>query len=222
MRDLSDLPEDIRPHLDRSALVTVDVQRDVLDGGALEIPGTSDALEHMAELARAFRRSGRPVVHVVRLYLADASNADLSRRSLVSSSGPLLRPGTPGCQIAPALLPEGAPGLDDALLLAGSHQALSDTEFIVYKSRWGAFYDTGLEALLRGEGADTLVICGANFPNCPRTTVYEASERDFRVVIVDDAVSGLYDRGADELRNIGVAVVATRDVVAALAALGSG
>ena len=29
------------PHLDRAALVTIDVQRDVLDGARLEIPGTS-------------------------------------------------------------------------------------------------------------------------------------------------------------------------------------
>jgi len=135
MRGLADLPEDTRPHLDRSALVTVDVQRDVLDGGALEIPGTSGALGNMAELARAFRRSGRPIVHVVRLCLADASNADLSRRSLVSSSGPLLRPDTPGCQIASPLLPDDAPDLDSALLLAGEAQSLSDTEFVVYKAR---------------------------------------------------------------------------------------
>jgi len=39
------------------------------------------------------------------------------------------------------------------------------------------------------------------------------------VVLVDDAVSGLYDRGADELRRIGVAVVPTPAVVAALAGL---
>ena len=34
--------------------------------------------------------------------------------------------------------------------------------------------------------------------------MYEASERDFRVVCVDDAVSGLYEQGRRELDNIGV------------------
>jgi hypothetical protein len=34
----------------------------------------------------------------------------------------------------------------------------------------------------------------------------EASERDFRIVLATDAVSGLYARGSQELRQIGVAL----------------
>jgi len=56
-------------------------------------------------------------------------------------------------------------------------------------------------------------VCGCNFPNCPRTTVYEASERDFRVVFVPDATSGVYERGVRELENIGVAVKETDEAV---------
>ena len=50
------------------------------------------------------------------------------------------------------------------------------------------------------------MICGCNFPNCPRPTIYEASERDFHIVFVPDATSGVYARGLDELKRIGVAV----------------
>ena len=88
---------------------------------------------------------------------------------------------------------------------------------IIYKPRWGAFYETPLERHLRTLGVSTLLFCGCNFPNCPRTSIYEASERDFRVVLAEDAISGLYDRGREELRNIGVAVLPTAEVVAALA-----
>jgi nicotinamidase-related amidase len=77
----------------------------------------------------------------------------------------------------------------------------------LYKPRWGAFYDTRLEEHLRGLGVTTTVFCGANFPNCPRTSMYEASERDFRVALATDAISGLYDRGRAELEGIGVAVM---------------
>lgn len=76
----------------------------------------------------------------------------------------------------------------------------------MYKPRWGAFYGTKLVQHLRESGTDTLVFAGCNFPNCPRTSIYEASERDFRIVLVADAISGLYDRGAQECRAIGVAV----------------
>ena len=65
---------------------------------------------------------------------------------------------------------------------------------------------------------DTLVFCGCNFPNCPRTSIYEASERrDFRVVLARDALSGLYERGERELAAIGVLLLESAEVCAAMA-----
>lgn len=68
-------------------------------------------------------------------------------------------------------------------------------EWVMYKPRWGAFYGTTLEERLRALDVDTLVVCGCNFPNCPRTTIYEASERDFHIVFVSDATSAVYEQG---------------------------
>lgn len=59
----------------------------------------------------------------------------------------------------------------------------------------------------------TLVFSGCNFPNCPRTSIYEASERDFRVVVARNAVSGLYERGERELVGIGVHLHDSAEVV---------
>src|SRR5207247_7894814 len=81
------------PHLEAAALISIDVQRDTLDGRSLEIPGTSAALAAMARLADAFRHAGRPIVHVVRLYREDGSNADLCRRRLVEGGARILAPG---------------------------------------------------------------------------------------------------------------------------------
>jgi nicotinamidase-related amidase len=196
------------PHLDRAALVTIDVQRDTLDGQALEVPGTSAALGAMARLAEAFRSAGRPIVHVVRLYHPDGGNVDLRRRGAVEGGAPILTPGDEGAELAPGLAPEGAPKLDADRLLAGELQPLGRAEWAMYKPRWGAFYETPLEGHLRGLEVDTIALCGANFPNCPRTSIYEASERDFRIVVAVDAVSGIYDRGREELEGIGVAMTA--------------
>ena len=204
------------PRFDAAALVSIDVQRDTLDGRPLEISGTSAALPAMAKLAEAFRRAGRPIIHVVRLYRADGSNVDLSRRALVEGGARILAPGDEGAQLAPGLAPDGAPELDADVLLAGELQPLGSGEWALYKPRWGAFYETALEEHLRALGVDTLVFCGANFPNCPRTSVYEASERDFRIVVATDAVSGIYDRGRAELEAIGVRLAPADDVVVAL------
>jgi nicotinamidase-related amidase len=72
--------------------------------------------------------------------------------------------------------------------------------------------------LVRDEAVTTLTVAGCNFPNCPRTTVYEASERDFRLVLAEDAISGVYDRGLDEMRAIGVNVMSTDEIGARLTA----
>ena len=206
------------PDLATSALVTIDTQRDTLDGGALEVAGTTAALGAMALLGSAFRRGGRPIVHIVRIYEPDGANVDLCRRGAVEAGARILATGAPGTEIAAELLPDADAALDARLLLAGGVQPLGPGEVAIYKPRWGAFYRTPLEAHLRAEGVTTLVFCGCNFPNCPRTSIYEASERDFRVVLARDAVSGLYERGERELAGIGVQLMDSAEVAAALAA----
>ncbi len=206
------------PNFAAAALITIDTLRDVLDGGPFEISGTSAALGAMRALARAFRGAGRPIVHIVRLYEPDGANVDTCRRQAVQGGMRALNPGTPGSQLAAELLPEPTLTLDADVLLAGDAQRLGPSEVAIYKPRWGAFYDTVLEDHLRERHIDTLVFCGCNFPNCPRTSIYEASERDFRIVLARDALSGLYERGERELAGIGVHLMSAREVAKALLA----
>jgi nicotinamidase-related amidase len=207
------------PEFASAALITIDTQRDVLDGGRLEVPGTSAVLGRIGVLLEAFRDAGRPIVHVVRLYERDGSNADLCRRHAIATGRHVLAPGDPGSQLALELLPEPDLTLDAELLLGGGVQVLGPSEVAIYKPRWGAFYRTPLEDHLRELEVSTLGFCGCNFPNCPRASIYEASERDFRVVAARDAISGLYERGARELTNIGVQLMSAAELSEALAAV---
>jgi nicotinamidase-related amidase len=192
------------PQYERSALITIDVQRDFLDGEPFAISGTSAAVTVIGRLVNVFRREARPIIHVVRLYRADGSNVDLCRRQIVErGAGPVL-PGSAGSQLAASLLPSPGTTLDADLLLSGQLQTVGPLEWIIHKPRWGAFFGTALEEHLRGLQISTLAFAGCNFPNCPRSSIYEASERDFRIVVIEDAVSGWYDRGRAELEGIGV------------------
>lgn len=67
----------------------------------------------------------------------------------------------------------------------------------------------------------TLVVAGCNFPNCPRTSIYQASERDFRVVVASDALSRLDEVDIQQLEAIGVSVRPSQHILDALAALQS-
>jgi nicotinamidase-related amidase len=205
------------PQFEHSALISIDTQRDVLDGEPLEIAGTSAALPAMGTLARAFRAAGRPIVHIVRIYRPDGENVDLCRREAVANGARMLLAGAQGTELAQELLDRPL-GLDTELLLGGGIQEVDAGEAIIYKPRWGAFYRTPLQEHLRALGVSTLVFCGCNFPNCPRTSIYQASERDFRVVLVTDAISGLYERGERELEGIGVSLMDTAAVCSELTA----
>jgi nicotinamidase-related amidase len=208
-----------RPLPDSAALVLIDVQRDFYaDDAPLPIEGTKAAIPAMASLVTEFRDRALPIVHVVRLYLPDGSNADMVRRQAIERGARFAVPGSAGSQIAPELLPNPVE-LNHELLLSGELQQIGLREHVMYKPRWGAFYQTKLEQHIRDTGSDTLVFVGCNFPNCPRTSIYEASERDFRIVLVSDALSGLDDRGIKECRAIGVDV---RNLSATVAWLSQG
>jgi nicotinamidase-related amidase len=208
--------EHTRPELGRAALLTIDMQADVVSGPHA-VPGTDRVLPSVAGLAQAFRDAGRPIVHLVRLYLPDGSNADRCRRAVTASGRGMLVAGSPGTRLAGSLIPgettpdehaadehdpDGGLPLDTGLLLSGAFQSLGDREHVLYKPRWSAFYQTALQRHLDDRGVATLVVAGCNYPNCPRATVYDASARDYRLVLADDAVSGFSEQARREMTGI--------------------
>lgn len=196
-----------------SALITIDTQCDTLDGQPLEIAGTSAALPNMLALLKEYRKLERPIVHIVRIYKRDGTNVDLCRRSAIEEGAQILLESHPGCELAAALFPGATVPLQYGLLLSGGIQRAAENEVIIYKPRWGAFYNTSLESHLRDFGVNSVVFSGCNFPNCPRTSIYEASERDFRIALAEDAISGFYPKGKKELQNIGVQVARAAEII---------
>ncbi|HEY7272091.1 MAG TPA: isochorismatase family cysteine hydrolase [Actinoplanes sp.] len=204
------------PHWNAAALVTIDMQRDFLSDSPFGLAGTTEILPDLRRLTEAFRAAGRPIVHVVRLYSRDGRDVDRVRRTLIEQGASFTAPGTPGRLLAPGLPPENAPDLDDQLLLDGRPQRLGPDEYALYKPRWGAFYRTPLGELLDGFGVDTIVFAGCNLPNCPRASIVEAHERDFRVVLVTDAVSQASEQGFREVAGLGTILMRTAETVEAV------
>ena len=202
----------------RSALLTIDVQCDFTEAdGAAPIAGTSERVPAMQRVLGAYRKHRLPIVHVVRLYASDGKNVDLCRREMIELGKELARPGSVGAELVADLKPNPDVRLDADALLAGSLQRLGENEWTMYKPRWDAFYQTPLEQHLRGLSVNSVVVVGCNFPNCPRATAYGASMRDFRVVLIPDAVSGTYEQGLRELNSIGIETPASDEYLTWLA-----
>lgn len=208
-------PDYVSPEWSRSALLLIDVQHDFVSGSSI-VDGTAERLPMMARLATAFRAARRPVIHVVRLYPPGGSDVDTVRRATVESGARIAAPGTPGAQIPAALLPQAAEVDGDALLVS-EIQPVGPQEFILYKPRWSAFYRTALDTHLSTLGISTLVVAGCNLPNCPRATLFDASERDYRTVLASDATSQTTTERLDDLAMIGVNLLDTESIVKSLA-----
>ncbi len=57
-----------------SAVITIDTQRDTLDGQPFETPGTSAVLPKIKIILGAYRQRRIPIVYIVRIYKKDGSN----------------------------------------------------------------------------------------------------------------------------------------------------
>ncbi len=204
------------PNWGSSALVVIDLQYDFVEGGASPIAGTAAIIPRVATLAAAFRASGRPIAHIVRLYEAGGSDVDLPRREIIENGARIVAPGSDGAQIPIEVVPR-ADRLNADLLLAGKVQQLGEREVVLFKPRWSGFYRTQLEDWLHTQGCDTVLVAGCNLPNCPRATLFDASERDFRTALATDAVSQASDERLADLEHIGVRLLTTTQILAELA-----
>jgi nicotinamidase-related amidase len=167
-----------------TALVAVDMHRGHLDPSMATLPLAAErcgpVIARAAELFQELRAVGVRVIHVVTEYRepgeigsnpfwkAIHDDPTKARKGILRHN----LAGSPGTQIIPELQAEGD------LVVRG-------------KKRYSAFYATDLEFLLRRLGADTLILAGINTTTCILCTAFEATNRDFHVVIASDAVDSM-------------------------------
>ena len=78
---------------------------------------------------------------------------------------------------------EGSPGAE---FVGPKPQA---GELVFTKKRYDAFSGTGLDAELRGQGIDTLVVAGLTTECCINSSVHAAFSRGYHVFVVRDATA---------------------------------
>ncbi len=79
----------------------------------------------------------------------------------------------------------------DAEIVDELAELADDPVMVIQKHRFGAFYETRLEALLRMLGVRALFITGVTLNACVETTVREAYLRDYDVIAVTDCIAGV-------------------------------
>jgi maleamate amidohydrolase len=69
--------------------------------------------------------------------------------------------------------------------------APTEEDVIVYKNKGSAFFGTPLDAWLRYNAVDTLIVCGMTTSGCVRASVTDAFALNFRVTVIEDGCSDL-------------------------------
>jgi nicotinamidase-related amidase len=127
-------------------------------------------------LTEEFRRHGQPIIWVRQEFAADLHDAFLDMRK---HNLRVTMAGTDGCEILPEL----------------DHRADDKT---IVKKRYSAFFGTDLEEMLKNLHPDLLVVAGTNTHACVRTTVIDAYQRDYEVVVATECIAS-YDETHHEI-----------------------
>jgi nicotinamidase-related amidase len=168
----------------RTAVMAIDMHRGHLDPAVATLPLPADrcgpVIARATALFRELRVLGVPIVHVV------TKNRDAGEiaanpfwKAIHDDPGNVRKgvlrhnlAGSRGTEIIPDLWAEGD------LQVGG-------------KKRYNCFYATDLEFVLRRVGVDTLILTGINTTTCVLNTAFEATNRDFRVVVAEEAVDSM-------------------------------
>lgn len=157
------------PHIDpsHSALLVMDYQNGIIP----MVEDSEQLLKTAAEVIRHFREHGGTIGYV-RVGFADGELGSAPATSgmaanLTAERAAIMHADAPATQIHEAIAPE--PG-----------------DVVVRKQRVGAFSTTDLHEQLQARGIDTLLLGGISTSGCVHSTVLDAFDRDYRVIVLAD------------------------------------
>jgi len=184
------------PNHKKIALIIVDMQNDfVLPDAPQCVNGAVSIIPNIQKVLDMFREKSLPVFHVYREYRADGSDIEKTRFEDFMHRKKYCVPQTKGCEIVDELSPvEG--------------------EYCIVKNRFSGFMNTELDFILRRLEVENIVICGVQYPNCIRATVFDGVALGYDVTLVTDATAAQTEKIAQanivDIRNIGVECISTK------------
>ncbi len=173
------------------AVVSVDMHRGHLDPQVATMPLPAErckvVIDNTAKAFDELRKRRVPIIHVVagfRNPQEALSNPhwranDRDPNSLRKTAGIHNMEGSVGTQIIPALYRQG--------------------DYVVHnKKRYSAFYMTDLEFVLKNLGIETVIVTGINTSSCCLATSFEATVRDYHVIMLEDCMDSMDGRDFHE------------------------
>ncbi|MDX9833852.1 MAG: isochorismatase family cysteine hydrolase [Desulfobulbus sp.] len=184
----------------KMALIIIDMQNDfALPGAPMCVAGAMAVLPNIKQVLAHFRKKSLPVFHVVREYRADGSDIEGTRLPGFLSKESYCVPDTKGCAIVQGLEP-------------------LPNEYRIVKNRFSAFMHTELDFMLRRLEIRDIAVCGIQYPNCIRASIFDGVSLGYNVTLIKDAAGAQTEEIAQanilDIANIGVRCVTTEEILA--------
>jgi nicotinamidase-related amidase len=150
-------------------LIVIDMVNDFLEKWA---PAQRQQLvRSINDLIGLMRQRGHPIIWIRQEFEPDLRDAfpEMKTKGIR-----ITIKGTAGCEIA-------------------SDMATAQSDPVVIKKRYSAFFGTDLDQMLHRLTPDVLILAGINTHACVRVTAIDAYQRDWEIVVAADCVDS-YDR----------------------------
>lgn len=155
----------------RCALLVIDMQNAfVAEGAPFEVPEARAMVPRLERLIRFCREHGMPIIWTQSDHRPPYGGLMLQKFSVIGEQRVLWQ-GEPSFEMYPRMLQP--------------QEAVS--EYRLVKHKYDAFFETGLDAILRYHDTDTVIITGTATNVCCESTARAAFMRDYHVAFLSDA-----------------------------------
>lgn len=171
----------------RPAIIVIDMAKDFVYG-KLKCERAWRIIPNLKKLVEEARKLEVPVIYV--------NDAHLPVDPEIKLWGEHAMKGSEGMQVIDEIAPR-------------------EGDYVLEKRVYSAFYETGLDLLLRSLGVDTVILTGLHTNICVRHTAADAFFRGYKIVVPSDAVEAFTEKdhveGLEYLKRVYGAEITTVD-----------
>ncbi|WP_280571189.1 isochorismatase family cysteine hydrolase [Chromohalobacter sp. 296-RDG] len=146
-----------------TALVVIDLQKE----SGFGLLGLDGVVRNTQRMIGACRAAGIPVIYTRQINRHDGVGLSLDEPRHASGEPQFYADNRDSIEIIEAVQPQ-------------------DTDIVIDKYRWSAFFETSLDLMLKSLGVKRLIIGGVVTDGCLMTSVFDAYFRDYRIHLVHD------------------------------------
>ncbi|MCR6691763.1 MAG: cysteine hydrolase [archaeon YNP-LCB-003-016] len=150
----------------KSAIVVIDMAKDFVYG-SLKCERALRIIPNLKRLIEEARRLGVPIIYV--------NDSHLPVDFEMKLWGEHSMKGSEGSKVIDEIAPEKG-------------------DYVLEKRVYSAFYETGLDPLLRSLGVDTVILTGLHTNICVRHTAADAFFRGYKIIVPSDAVEAFTEK----------------------------